>query len=533
VIRDWKGKAWLLPPVLVGLVLRFWNLLSQILSDDELHAVRAAVEHPLGEILTTYQKVDNSIPITAFLRLVMNAGGTLNEMTIRLPALVCGVILLIAAPLWAERRVGRGPAIAFACLLAISPCLVFYTRIARSYSPIVLLGFGAVVAFDSWWRHGGWRRGAAYVVLAALAVWFHLGAAPLVASPFLFAAGALLVRRDLRKLRSVVALGVAAVLALLIFLIPARASLIDLVQDKHEPLSISGTEISEVAQLQAGSGHAWVAALVWLVALAGLARLARRAPQLAALTATAVAGHIAGILFLSPMGHQDALILNRYLLVILPWVLLWAGEALGAPWPVSFRWQPTMPAMVAIVAVLLVGLFAAGPFTDPELRRTSFAHHNDFLRFFAPRPRLGPRKLPPFYRDLGMASDAEQVLECPWVPVWSVNRAFYLYQEAHGRKVVVAPARGLLIDPRLVFRNMVPGTPEGMLASRARWLVVHRNLFAEEQRLGPVVADTQLRRLLRFVPRRLARELTAQWGPPDVVDPRILVWDLARVRGRR
>jgi hypothetical protein len=145
---------------------------------------------------------------------------------------------------------------------------------------------------------------------------------------------------------------------------------------------------------------------------------------------------------------------------------------------------------------------------------------------------MGPRKLPPFYRDLATAGDTGEVLECPWVPVWSVNRSFYLYQEAHGRKVVVAPARGLLIDPRLVFRNMVPGTPEGMLASRARWLVVHRNLYAEEQRLGPVLADTQLRRLLRFVPRRLIRELTAQWGPPDVTDPRLVVWDLARVRGR-
>lgn len=532
----WKSRLWLLPPVLAGLVLRFWNLPSQILSDDELHAVRAVVSGSLGQILTTYQKVDNSIPITAFLRLVVDAGGTLNEMVIRLPALVCGVLLLIAAPLWAERRAGRGPAIAFVWLLALSPCLVFYTRIARSYSPIVFFGFCAVAAFDSWWRHGGWRRGAAYVVFAALAVWFHLGAAPLVASPFLFAAGALLVRRDLRKLRAVVVLGVAAVLGLLTFLVPARASLIDLVQDKHEPLSISGREVLEVAQLQAGSGHLAVAALVWLAAFAGLALLARRDRELAALTATVVAGHIAGILFLSPQGHQDSLILDRYLLVIVPWVLLWVAEALGTPWPALGRWRPAMPAISAIWAmsgVLLLGLFAAGPFTDPEIRRTSFAHHNDFLKFFASRPQPpGPRRLPPFYRDLGQAADGGEVIECPWVPVWSVNRSFYLYQEIHRRKVLVAPARGLLIDPRIVFRNMVPGTPEGFLASRARWLVVHRNVYAEEAKYGQVLADEHLRRLLRFAPRRMIRELTEQWGPPDVDDPRIVVWDLARVRGR-
>jgi hypothetical protein len=148
-----------------------------------------------------------------------------------------------------------------------------------------------------------------------------------------------------------------------------------------------------------------------------------------------------------------------------------------------------------------------------------------------PRAAVGPRQVPGFYRELASSQEPGAVLEFPWVAVWRVNRAFYLYQEVHGREVVVAPARALLADDRLGFRNMVPGTPEGFLASRARWLVVHRNLGQEEARVRPSLElDPRHRTLFRTFGHGMVLRLYGEWGRPDRIDRRIAVWDLERVR---
>jgi hypothetical protein len=153
------------------------------------------------------------------------------------------------------------------------------------------------------------------------------------------------------------------------------------------------------------------------------------------------------------------------------------------------------------------------------------------MTFIWPRAELRPKQVPELYRQLAASSEPGAVLEYPWVAVWRVNRAFYLYQEIHGREVVVAPARALLADDRLAFHNMVPGTPEGFLASRARWLVVHRNLSQEESRiLPPVEIDPRHRNLFRTFGRHMTQRLTREWGKPDWIDRRIAVWDLERVR---
>lgn len=322
--------AALLLALAAGVALRLYNLPAQVMSEDEIHAVRSALGHPIPSILVTYQLVDNTIPLTALYRFLLDRGMKLTEMRVRLPAVLSGLALLVLAPWWVARRLGWGTAAVFAALLAISPGLVFYSRIARSYAPIVLLGFGALVAFEAWWRRPeDWRPGAAYVLLAALAVWFHLGAAPFVVAPFLFAAGDLLVRRAYRRLRAVVLLGLATVAAFLAFLLPARETLVALVKEKHGELYLTKRLALGLLELHAGSGQGWLAVLFWMAAIVGLVRLVRLDGQLAALSATAVLGHVAVLLYLAPPGQKRPLISFRYLLVGLPWVLLWVAAAVG------------------------------------------------------------------------------------------------------------------------------------------------------------------------------------------------------------
>jgi hypothetical protein len=498
----------------LGALLRLWNLEPQVMSDDELHAVRTALGNPIPRILVTYQRVDNTIPLTALYRFLLDHEIPLTEMAVRLPAVLAGLALLVLAPLWIARRLGWPIAILFAALLAISPGLVFYSRIARSYAPIVLFGFGALAAFETWWRKPeDWRPGAAYVLLAALAAWFHLGAATFVVSPFLFAAGDLLFRWERRRLAALLILGTATVLAFMAFLAPARQSLGALVAEKRGELHLSWRLIGDVLQLQAGARWAWVAVLFWVLAVAGLVRLVRLDPRFAAFTATAVFGQVAGLLLLAPQGHEHPLILGRYLLIALPWVLVWVAAL-----------TPVAPLLFLLLAI-------SGPFTNPHLWRSSFAHHNDYLAVMWPRSEVGPRQVPRFYREL---IEPGAVLEYPWFPIWRLNRAFYLYQEMHGREVVVAPARALLADDRLAFRNMVPGTPKGFLASRAHWLVVHRNLSQEEARIyPPMEIDPRHRQLFRSFGHGMVLQLYSEWGRPDRIDRRVAVWDLERVRALR
>ena len=522
--------AWLLPPVLAGALLRLWNLRAQVLGDDELHLVRTALTQPLGHILVTYQKVDASIPLSALYRVLVESGVRLTELGVRMPAILSGLLLLVLAPLWADRRLGRGTAIAFAWLLAVSPGLVLYSRIARTYEPITLLSFGAAVAFESWWRNGGWRRGAAYAALAALAFWFHPVSAPLVLSPLVFAAAGLALRRNRQPALSLLGLAAATGLAFVACLLPTFQSFREVIGSKHTEVALTREAWAAVAQLQAGTAVPLLATLFWIGAAFGLLRLLEEEPVLGAFTGVLVAGQVAGLLWISPLGLDAPLIFHRYALVALPWVLLCVAVALGRWWWwKGWRtWDPRLQTGAACLLVLV--LVAAGPLADPGWWRSSFPHHDDRLAFYVQRPQV---PLPAFYRQL---SGKGAILEYPWIPVWRVSRAVYLYQETHGREVVMASPEPLFGDPRLAFRNLVPATAEGFLASRARWLVVHRDLGAEEEAIPDPLwpprmgVGRRFREIFRSEGRAMPRRLRRAWGKPDYTDDRVVVWNLDRVR---
>lgn len=504
----------------MGAALRLWNLPAQILGGDEVHALRAAVNSPLSKILVTYQPADNCIPLTAVYKLFMLGGLPMTELTFRLPVLLCGLAALLALPAAFAGRLDARAVLVYRWLVAISPALVLYSRIARSYMPMVLLSFGAVMAFEAWWRTRSRRAGAAYVLLGALAVWFHLGAGPVVAAPFLFAAGELLARRaDFgRGARDLVILGLPLTAAFALFLVPSRHSLLALIASKRKEQSIPwGDVVPDLFRLQAGTSWTWLAVLFWLAALTGLALLLRRDRRLALFTVTVAAGHVAGILILSPMGLVNATIFGRYLLPVLPFTLLWVASAFGGPGRVR-----------ALGAGLLVLLLAAGgPFASPLSWRTSFLHHNDFVSFYQPVPRLLAGPVPDFYHRLR----GETVIEHPWAYRWDANHAFYLYQAAHGGRVKVSSPQGILFRPPLALRNVVQPEPEDLCRSGARYVIVHVNIAREEDRSpGGRLSDFQafrgLRRMLRQASTVLANRLRRQWGEPVYADRWVRVWDL-------
>jgi hypothetical protein len=506
---------------IAGTALRLWGLRGQVLGGDELHAVRAVTDLPLGRILTTYLNNDASIPLTALFRFLLDHGATLSETAFRMPALLCGLLALVALPLALGGLADRATTAILGWLVALSPGLVLYSRIARSYLPMVLAATLAVVAFERWWRTGSWKAGAAYVLLGAAAVWLHLGAAPFVASPFLFAAGDLLLHRDFARLRRLILLGLLLTLGFAAFLVPAGPSLARLVRSKHRQLDLPLESVGYALHLEAGTASPWVEALFWTLAVAGLVLLLRRRPRAAAFTLTLAAGHVVGMLLLSPMGIGHPLVLNRYLLPVLPLVLLWLAAALapGAGYRAA-RW--------AGAALVLALLAAAGPF--PGFRGSSFVHHNDFVGYYLPLATAPD--LPPAYAKL----PAGPVVEFPWPTAWEYGRSFYAYQRLHGRRVLVSAPADVPRVPGIRLRNEVPPEPAALLASPGAVVVVHLRLAYEESRV--VIPNGRIhrpmpppiRRFYRRMGEKLAARLEAEWGEPDFADDRVRIWDLERLR---
>jgi hypothetical protein len=572
VIERWRASAWIVAPVAAGLLLRLWRLPRQILLFDELHAVRAALALPLARILTTYQMPDNCIPLTALYRVLLDAGVRPSEMTFRLPVLACGLLLLVLAPLAVQRRLGRPAAAAFAWLLALSPMLVLYGRIVRSYMPITLLGFAAAAAFYDWFESGRVRSAVAYVTLAAAAVWFHLGAAPLVLAPLAFAAGAALRSKDAGRPRrwpalAAIAGGAAALLAC--FLLPARSSLLLLIAEKHRHLVPPWGDLLHLVPLFAGTASSPLAALFWLLAGAGLLAAWRTDKRFAAYTVVLVCAQFFGILVLSPAGLRSPQMLSRYLLICLPWVLLWAAlglARLAGGWGAGSRGirvaepreraelerpvrpeEPAAqeelkglarPAGLAAAVLLPAALWLFGPLARPTFLHTSFAHHSDFL-LFSCEPRTVPEsRVPDFYLDLGRGARRGALVEYPWHS-YQALRELYAYEPFHRHSVLVATPEDELDDPRLRLHNLVAASPEDFAASPASFVVVHRDYGQEHERVeihacpgvpfGVNRAESGYPEL-RLAALQMSRRLHAEWGPPDYADDAIVVWDLDRLR---
>ncbi len=536
--------AGLLPPLLVGAVLRLWNLDGQVVGGDELHLVRAALGRPVGELLTTFGAPDPFPPFAALTRLWLEAGGTITDAWLRAPGILAGLVAIVTLPWLAARFVGRSVAIPFAWLLALSPALVLYSRIARSYMPIVLLGGIAVLAGFRFLADGRRRDATLYAGLGALAVYCHLVATPLVAAPLAFGVGEALVARsaaDRRGLFRRLLLAAAGLgLALGAVLLPGWESLVELAAERRQSASLGLGTARGVILLQTGT-TSWLAAAAFLgLALAGCGWLWRRRPRLAAFTAWLLAAQLGGVLVLSPVGVETPLIASRYLLPAQPLLLLWAACGLTALARAQARWRLGRPAGLALRAALPALWLAAGPLADRERWQSSFTHHNDFVDWSCPRPEVEPGAVPAFYGRLAAEPGRGAVVELPWQPIWRFARSLPAYQALHGRPVYVASADPVLEAPRVRLARDLPARPEALLASPAAIAIVHHDSAAEEARLTVPACGRwgggmppELAARLAAEATRLGRELEASWGPADFSDEQTAVWDLARVRAAR
>ena len=102
----------------------------------------------------------------------------------------CGLLTLVVLPLYVAPRLGRATAALFALLLAVSPLLVIFSRMARPYAITLLLGWIAHGALSAILTMPHARDASAPArpmrVTAALATWLHPVVGPFVVAPLLW-----------------------------------------------------------------------------------------------------------------------------------------------------------------------------------------------------------------------------------------------------------------------------------------------------------------------------------------------------------
>ena len=531
-----RQVAWLAPPLLVGAFLRLYNLPNQLLVGDEIHSLRAMLAMPVREILVTYRATDYCQPLTAIFRLLLDLGVPLSEMHLRAPSLLAGLGAVFALPFMARRWTGRSPSVVWAWLIACSPVLVLYSRVARSYAPATLVAGVSVLAFFAWLERPSARRGLVYALTAPVAVYLHLVSAPMVAAPFLYAfAEKILARRPGLRWRSLFGLGGASLAGLASFLVPSWPSLSAVLGSKRVGSEEPFGSLASVMELQAGVVRPSLVALFWVAAAIGLFRLIARRPRFGIYTLVVALVQLTALLVIAPFGSSIPFILNRYLLVVTPLLLLWvavavAGAARAAVLRALTPWRRVLTP--TFVAAFVLAFLVAGPFADPAYRRTSWLNHSDFMDFQTPLPSLSRTKISPIFSVLE-GSRSEPILHLPVRSLGWASRTPYLYQQIHRRPVMVSGFETALRDRRLGLRNFVIPGARNFLESDARYLVLHKDREREEariRRVGPHLVAPRIWEFDRKAARRVLRELRAEWGKPDLQDADLAVWDLDRLR---
>ena len=527
--------------VAAGAWLRWYQLRTQVLLDDEWHAVQKVLHSDALGIATTFGFADHSIPLTLYYRFLALHGG-LTEWVMRLPLLVSGIALLVVAPLALRRETTRMVRAIWVVLLALSPLLVYLSRTARPYALTCLLAFVALVAFRRWWRGEGDAKawGAAYVVTTFLAGWLHPVTLAFTLLPFAYCgAVALAPARAVTSsvpvwsgMRRLVVLGILTALPLAAALAPPLLNDWTRFSAKAGTDSVTLESVYRTLLMLYGVAQPGVLAVLVLLTALGAHRLWRRERGWLAYLAVVLLGAALAIAAAKPQWIHHPGVYARYLLPALPFLLWLLAEGVAACLAPLRR--PT--AQAPIVAVLALLLFWAGPMPDYLYNPNQFMGHLRFQYDYDPAHnpyvlQIPRDPVPAFYRELAQRPPRTLTLiEAPWRLESNFNPHPW-YQQIHRQYVkigLVTPVCGVrdfgeypATVKALRFREFVHLSE--MLAGKtygADYLVMHLRAWKT-----PPDAEVEWPDVAACLP-----VIEARFGAPVYRDAQIVVFDLKRKR---
>jgi hypothetical protein len=528
--RAFAWYALLIAALLVGTALRAWQLDIQILIDDEWHAVHKLLRSSAVDIFTHFGYADYSIPLTLYFALLRRTIG-LSEWGMHVPSLVAGVGLLLVGPRLLARSCSLPVRATWALLVAISPLLVYHSKVARPYALTSVLTFVAIIAFRHWWLDRRRRDAWTYVAAALAAGWLHVITLPFTLLPFVYYGLRSLRPFDRVRLVSLLRLGIATALVLAVVLLPPLVVDWDDFSARAGQGAVTLTSLYRTVLMLAGTGAAPTGMFVAALAAFGFWCVLRREADWAAYLGTIIA---AGALVVASSGAawiEHPLVLARYLIPVMPFVLLFAAEGIVSLIATPLGWMGAV-ASAAIGAALLL----TGPIPDEWHYPNQFwghlryqfdydAAHNPYVR---PLPR---NAVPAFYTELASRpAGTLTLIEAPW-RLESHYNALSLYQDVHRQRVRIG-----LVTPVCGVHDFGE-YPEGTPGLRMRWLVHLTALLRGETRGADFLVIHSDARDAVTDPgaawpdmRGCMPAIEARFGPPVYRDARITVFSLAAPR---
>jgi len=541
--RSRLPKAWLAVLVAVGILgayLRLDQFLSQVLIDDEWHVVHQVLQRTPATMFLDFGWADYSIPLGILDWYVAHWFG-LSEAAMRWPMLVCGLATLVVLPLYVAPRLGRTTAAVFALLIAISPLLVVYSRMARPYAITLLFGWVAHAAFQRYHAavrgHAG--AGFLYGATATWVIWLHPVSALFVLAPLLWALAQM--RRVAPAERRARLIRLAS-LAIPTGLMIAALVLPPLLAHPESLAGKSGVNMPDVETL-VGAWYAWLGTPSTVVVVLCIALAAYGAPgvwralPVARTGAAGLALTLLAVLLIRPMWSQNPLTLARYLLPIIPLLLLFvAAGAVRAVGHVAAS-PPTVPrrALAAGVAALpVIALAVQSPLAPmlrhPNAQTVHLVYHVDFRPEKNPfLPYIEAIPLSPFWETL--AAQPAGSLRIAAAPFYfeSYNWDAPRWERVSGQTVLPGYLTGLCVDKRA---GEVPQDPAFRFRNAVH-LADDRSL--ERQRIDYVVWQKPYVQTSRGKPEAIGAEsahceapLRARFGRPAFEDSTIIAFRLSR-----
>jgi len=488
--------AWLASGLIlaVGALLRFYRTGAQVIIDDEWHALNAVQDHGYAWIFTHLSRADHSIPLTLFYEWLSRGPG-LNEWWMRLPSMLAGVALIAVFPVLARPWLRRNEALPAAGLIAISPFLVFYSRIARPYALLALLGSTAILLAWRWWRGGGPRCALGWAACTVLAAWLNPVSLATTLAPFAWIGPAALARTlrngDWRPLLRAAAWGGSMLLLTgALLYAPLSGDLPSLLVKSGVDRPNAETAIVMLS-LYSGTGRNWLVALVLLAVAAGWLSLWRRDRATAGYLALVAALAMVAVSLSGAEWIHQAIVPGRYLIGLLPIYLALAAIALAQLATLLGNRLPGVTAAGPMAAGgLMVALVLLGPVPSWDLRHSQFVGHlaNQYDYQASRNPYqavFGSYVADSFYADIARehpAGDAV-VVEAPW-HLESFWNPLILNQAVHRQQVRVGFINGVCAEPfygeiradatGMAFRNFVRLQDLFLYPGQADYLVLRR-----------------------------------------------------------
>jgi hypothetical protein len=503
--------------------------------DDEWHAIAKAASASYGEIVLSFGLADHSIPVALLYRWLIGTG-RLSEAWMFGPPLVAGIAMAVLLVATARKAVTPLALGLFAGLLALSPLFILYSRQARPYALSVALAIAAAWAAWRWWRSGKPGFALLYTVCAPLAIWLHM-----IVAPFALGVWAVLLvewlvsRRDPRRLLAMARVCGLAVLFTAALVGPPLWHDLANMRAKSAQDFPDWHSLERTAALFAGTASSLPALVLCALALLGLVVLYRDRPEATRVVAGLVLLQVACVLASRAFLLHHPLVLARYLLVCLPFLLLAAAAGAAAVLGGLARWRAWAPWLSGVLAI--AALVSLGPLPDALRYPNSFFGHYAYFFDFDERENavagmLRPGPMPEFYRRIAAEpAGSLTLIEAPWRYESIFNRLPY-FQKVHRQKVKVGmvgglcPPGGHAEQPRRFrhkLRTVVDiAMPAGALRREADYIVFHRALALPNLE-GPWLLPGG--RSLPAVDGCIARFLR-DFGPPVFEDATITVFRL-------